>query len=140
MNKKICYKCGESFPATSKFFYRTKARRDGLRTRCKKCCREYQKQYKKGYRKIYEDFLGRKLNSNEHIHHIDCNIYNNKISNLYLTDYRKHLSKVHKSLNKVRKELADYPFETISIELFQKYLDEWIIIFDKDLGIYMVCI
>jgi len=36
------------------------------------------------HRKIYEDFLGRKLNSNENIHHINGDRTDNRLENLEL--------------------------------------------------------
>ena len=92
---------------------------------------------------VMEEFLGRKLTSREFVHHIDCNLYNTDISNLFYTDYKGH-GKAHKSLNKIRRELSPYSDRMISIELFQKYLNKegylnnYRIKFDKDQGIYII--
>ena len=47
------------------------------------------------HRKIMEDYLGRKLNSNEIVHHIDGNKLNNDISNLQVVTRSEHL-KIHR--------------------------------------------
>ncbi len=44
----------------------------------------------------------------------------------------------HHSLYKIKKQIATYPYKDISNELLRKYLDDWSIIFDKKLGIYMI--
>jgi hypothetical protein len=43
------------------------------------------------HRKIMEDFLGRKLNSDEIVHHIDGNTFNNNISNLKIVTKEEHI-------------------------------------------------
>ena len=44
---KICSKCGEEKPATTEYFRKAKANKDGLRGQCKVCQSEYDKQYRK---------------------------------------------------------------------------------------------
>jgi len=53
------------------------------------------------YRKIMEEHLGRKLSSDEHIHHIDGNPSNNDISNLMILSNAEH-SKIHAELRQKR--------------------------------------
>lgn len=36
---KVCCRCGETFPATSDYFYRCREKPDGLRSECKPCHR-----------------------------------------------------------------------------------------------------
>lgn len=43
------------------------------------------------HRRIMEQHLGRKLDRKEHVHHIDGNKLNNKISNLTVVDIKEHL-------------------------------------------------
>ena len=68
---------------------------------------------------VMEKKLGRYINKNERIHHIDCNPTNNDLENLFLTD-SSGAAIAHHSLNKLVKQL----------------LDNNIIIFDKEKGIY----
>lgn len=78
-----------------------------------KCCHRYLKEKKKkksryktffaGHKKspkyehriVMEKHLGRKLNSNEHVHHIDHDGHNNSIDNLKIVSNIEH-SKLHK--------------------------------------------
>lgn len=46
------------------------------------------------HRRVMEDYLGRKLRSDEIIHHIDENKHNNKISNLKIVTRAEH-AKIH---------------------------------------------
>ena len=56
---------------------------------------EHPKCTKNGYvllhRVVMENHLGRILNSNEVVHHIDENKKNNELSNLMVMDYREHV-------------------------------------------------
>lgn len=56
----------------------------------------------KGYcwkhRRIAEEFLHRKLNTNEVVHHLDCNTLNNNINNLIIISRPKHTS-LHRFLD-----------------------------------------
>lgn len=45
MKLKKCTKCKETFPATAKYFYKSKAGKDGLYASCKDCIKAYQKEY-----------------------------------------------------------------------------------------------
>lgn len=49
---------------------------------------------------IMSNHIGRKLESGEHVHHIDCNGRNNNILNLYLTNNSDH-KKLHIQLNRL---------------------------------------
>lgn len=53
------------------------------------------------HREIIERHLGRKLNKNERIHHIDGNKNNNKIDNLAICNNDKHHRLLHANLEKV---------------------------------------
>lgn len=59
----------------------------------------------KGYcwkhRRIAEEVLGRKLNTNEVVHHVDCNPKNNRQENLMVMSRSSH-GKLHSFLNKQR--------------------------------------
>lgn len=55
------------------------------------------------HRMVMENHLGRKLNSNEIVHHIDLNKMNNDIDNLYLCSASEHLT-AHISLNRLEKK------------------------------------
>lgn len=71
---------------------------------------EYARGINKGrrvHRVLMEEHLGRKLNRNEVVHHIDHNKLNNDISNLELMDLNEHL-KLHAHQNILkRKRLAN---------------------------------
>lgn len=58
---------------------------------------------KRVHRVIMEKHLGRKLNRNEVVHHIDHNKLNNDISNLQLMDLNEHL-KLHAHQNILKRE------------------------------------
>ncbi len=45
MKLKKCTKCKETFPATAKYFYRSKTGKDGLYASCKECIKRYQNKY-----------------------------------------------------------------------------------------------
>jgi hypothetical protein len=53
------------------------------------------------HRNIVEKILGRKLHTNEVIHHIDCNPKNNNINNLLVISRSNH-AKLHSYLNRMR--------------------------------------
>lgn len=75
--------------------------------------------YKASHRLIIEKYLGRKLTTEEKIHHIDGNRLNNSRNNLYLTTNKEHKI-AHKSL------------ELIAFYLVKK----GIIVFNRKNGIY----
>lgn len=51
--KKQCNECGKSFEATTEFFHRNKAHKDGLLTRCKSCQNKKTAEYRIGDGKNY---------------------------------------------------------------------------------------
>lgn len=52
-----------------------------------------QKSSDREHRKVMENYIGRKLNSNEHVHHVDFDKTNNDINNLFLfNDVHEHNS------------------------------------------------
>ena len=44
---KQCSKCGNTYPATSEYFYHHRNNKDGLKYSCKSCCHEALKKYRK---------------------------------------------------------------------------------------------
>lgn len=56
------------------------------------------------HRQVMEDYLGRNLSPEEHIHHIDGNKRNNKIENLYLVKNRREHYLLDKALGKYEKK------------------------------------
>ena len=58
------------------------------------CCEDRENRYEL-HRKIMEDYIGRKLNSNEIVHHKDGNKLNNDINNLEILTRSEHI-KLHK--------------------------------------------
>lgn len=54
MKLKKCTKCKETFPATAKYFYRSKTGKDGLYASCKECIKKYQNKYYNNPRPIAE--------------------------------------------------------------------------------------
>jgi len=54
------------------------------------------------HREVIESHLGRKLRSNEHVHHIDGNPKNNNIYNLKILSREEHV-RIHKPALKNRK-------------------------------------
>ena len=68
---------------------------------------------------VAEQIIGRVLNIDEFVHHIDMDKSNNNVDNLYITKQRGHKA-VHASLNRLCKEM----------------LERNIIYFDKKEGVY----
>ena len=68
MGMKTCSKCGEELPATTEYFCKRKASKDGLRESCKKCQKEYRNKNKEiealilrdKNRKRFEDYKAKK--------------------------------------------------------------------------------
>ena len=56
------------------------------------------------HRFIVENYIGRKLEDREVVHHIDLNPYNNEISNLYVYESKSEHTKVHCELRRIAKE------------------------------------
>lgn len=71
MEFKTCTKCGQTFPATSEFFHRDSARRDGMEPWCKACHATYSRAY-------YEVHKKRKL-AQAHVyreaHKVEISVY-----------------------------------------------------------------
>ena len=63
------------------------------------------------HRIVMEEYLGRKLNSLEIVHHVDMNKINNDISNLWLCNDSEH-EKAHKSAEKICIESMYRPVQT----------------------------
>ena len=59
------------------------------------------------HRKIYEDYIGRKLEPYEVIHHIDFDRTNNKIENLYLYNSKSEHTRQHCNYRRLQKELKN---------------------------------
>jgi hypothetical protein len=72
------------------------------------------------HRLVLEQYLGKKLTSKEHIHHINCDPLDNSISNLYLCKNFSEHNKIHWSLNSLIKSL----------------MEANLITFDREEGIY----
>lgn len=51
------------------------------------------------HRVVMEEFLGRRLTSEEHVHHVDEDITNNDISNLKIVSRSEHI-RIHKPAKK----------------------------------------
>ena len=102
-----CKNCGKEFYTTRNECCSEKCSREYIKKNYKhKLYMEngylagYEKDYnKKGnyklHRKTMEDYLGRKLNDNEIVHHIDGNKLNNDISNLQVMTRSEH-SRYHR--------------------------------------------
>jgi hypothetical protein len=109
--KKDCHECKKSFDIA--LFHKDSSKHDGIYPICKECRRlrcGYGKQWRKkttwgidsnGYlslkgirqhRKLMEDFLGRKLKRNEHVHHINGDKTDNRIYNLVVLLDSEHQS------------------------------------------------
>lgn len=88
------------------------------------------------HRHQMEQYLGRKLASNESVHHIDFNKDNFKIENLYLCKNVKHHSNVHQSLYRCAKDLFDIGIIMFDGEYFINYskLDD--VLIDGKFGKY----
>jgi hypothetical protein len=52
----------------------------------------------RNYRHVVEETIGRKLNSDEHVHHIDVNSKNNNITNLHVCSPEEH-GRIHAQLD-----------------------------------------
>ena len=60
------------------------------------------------YREIVEKHIGRKLKSNEHIHHKDGDSHNNKIENLEILSPKEHAPKRIKILDNGKEECVKF--------------------------------
>ena len=79
------------------------------------------------YRKIIEEKIGRKLNSNEIVHHKDGNNENNCLNNLQLITSIKNHNKIPKKNRKISKEQILQLLEqtkTLEIDSFYNSLKE----------------
>lgn len=66
---KQCSKCHVEFPATTKFFYKDRRAKDGLRSECKQCHNKAKKiTYYRKKEKILEDEIGYKKTGLKSIH------------------------------------------------------------------------
>lgn len=124
----ICKACGKTFSSLKK-----------ESPLCQECCKEsflsenepnsYKNAKGGGYcwehRKIAEEVFGRKLLTNEVIHHIDENPKNNHLSNLIVLSRSSH-GKLHQFL-RVEKFVIEYHKESWSdkvVGLSEKWLEE----------------
>lgn len=108
---KTCTKCHQSLPETS--FNRSNRNKSGLRAECRQCQSDQGKGYsgpakprdqsKTRYlkmrvngvnvpvhRHVMETHLGRKLLTNEHVHHINGNKHDNRLENLQVLSASEH--------------------------------------------------
>jgi DNA-directed RNA polymerase subunit RPC12/RpoP len=113
---KKCTKCAKKLPLTD--FWKDKTKKGGFYSSCKSCYRKLHGtkeqdrdivDYYKGkpvtrrihdsylwygnkrlHRHLMEEFIGRKLETSEHVHHIDGNKKNNKLENLIILNKRMH--------------------------------------------------
>lgn len=109
---KVCKGCGERFKVFPSHIHRyryccrgcknestnghIKIHKYGDRYRCEEI-KIGHKEWKKLHRFVMERHLGRKLTSDEIIHHIDGNPLNNSFDNLLLTTRREH-RKLHQKI------------------------------------------
>lgn len=118
-----CKQCGKEFYSTRNMFCSSKCFYDYKKENYKH--KEYEENgyivlYKNGYNKkgnakqhvlIMENYLGRRLNKNEVVHHIDGNKKNNDISNLKLMTRAEH-SRFHRKQDLLNgKKLFEYKYQ-----------------------------
>ena len=60
INEKTCTKCGETFPATTEYFYIRKRSRDGLCSRCKKCLSDERRERTGATKRVKREVVGGK--------------------------------------------------------------------------------
>jgi len=88
-----------------------------------KCRDRFYNDNREKYRLKIESFLGRKLNENEIVHHINQKNKDNRIQNLWIAPNRKAHGKAHSSINKlvaplIEANIIKFNKEKGSYELF----------------------
>ena len=78
------------------------------------------------YRKIVETLLGRTLNSDEIVHHIDGNEHNNELGNIEILTRKEHRLKkrLKPNINENLYEQAIQQLDKISVESFKHDLKQ----------------
>ncbi len=75
-------------------------------------------------RKIMSEKIGRRLTSNEEVHHLDHDYSNNDLSNLYLFEFQSKHRKYHEFLKNLVRNLVD---GLTPSERYKKQQSEWYI-------------
>ena len=81
--------------------------------------------YYKEHRLLKEISLGRLLNKNELLHHVDGDKTNNKLKNLYICTSHKHHQNIHSQLERLSMDLVKLGIFKFDHEKGQYYIDPY---------------
>ena len=97
--------------------------------------KDLERRKKVGYRGIVEAAIGRPLTKDEHIHHVNCDHYDDTLENLWVCKHANHRY-AHASYRKLQKaliaygviafdrETGDYSFNPRAVNEFMKHYSE----------------
>jgi hypothetical protein len=114
--KKLCSKCGQYLPATPKYFYKDKRRKDGLANPCRYCKKGYelteraklldrQRHLKYEYKLTFLEFV--KLSNKQNDCCVVCGVHYSQLSRGFDVDHDHKTGKVRGLLCNYRNKIVE---------------------------------